>query len=230
MRPFRSPAVAVLATALTSALALASCASKRDTVDACLAMVLGGFAPWARSAPSGSSARSARTPHSAGAASGRSAWRGVPWLDWQSYWATGDAGAARPNRWTSHLGANGRGIDGALLDLEYQRIELIKFNLFDNYRYLCGLCAGATAGARALKVWKAMRLPAGTRLRGRRRRSGAACRGELIRFRTLTGICNDMLNPLIGSAGQLFARNVEFEATFPELGETRSRAIATATA
>ena len=30
---------------------------------------------------------------------------------------------------------NGRGIDGSLMDLEYQRIELIKFNLFDNYTY-----------------------------------------------------------------------------------------------
>ena len=36
------------------------------------------------------------------------------------------------DRVTTHLSPNGRGIDGALLDLEYQRIELIKFNLFDN--------------------------------------------------------------------------------------------------
>ncbi len=34
-----------------------------------------------------------------------------------------------------HLYPNGRGIDGALLDLEYQRIELIKFNLFDPKTY-----------------------------------------------------------------------------------------------
>ena len=39
----------------------------------------------------------------------------------------------------------------------------------------------------------------------------------MIRFRTLTGICNDILNPLMGSVDQPFARNVEFESTFPEL-------------
>jgi hypothetical protein len=27
---------------------------------------------------------------------------------------------------------NSRGINGALLDLEYQRVELLQFNLFDN--------------------------------------------------------------------------------------------------
>jgi hypothetical protein len=39
----------------------------------------------------------------------------------------------------------------------------------------------------------------------------------LIRFRTISGICNDITNPLMGSTGQPFARNVEFESTFPEL-------------
>ena len=41
-----------------------------------------------------------------------------------------------------------------------------------------------------------------------------------MRQRTLTGICNDIRNPLMGSAGMPFARNVEFEATFPDLGRT----------
>ncbi|TMA65863.1 MAG: oxygenase, partial [Deltaproteobacteria bacterium] len=45
------------------------------------------------------------------------------------------------------------------------------------------------------------------------------CAGELVRFRTLTGICNDIFNPLMGSVEQPFGRNVEFEATFPELSE-----------
>ena len=44
------------------------------------------------------------------------------------------------------------------------------------------------------------------------------CRGGLIRFRTLTGICNDIRNPLMGSTHQLFARNVDFDTTFPDLG------------
>ena len=44
------------------------------------------------------------------------------------------------------------------------------------------------------------------------------CKGDLIRARTLTGICNDIRNPLMGSTGTPFARNVEFETTFPDLG------------
>jgi hypothetical protein len=34
----------------------------------------------------------------------------------------------------------------------------------------------------------------------------------------LTGICNDVKNPLMGSNGTPFARNVEFDTAFPELG------------
>ena len=37
---------------------------------------------------------------------------------------------------------------------------------------------------------------------------------------TLTGICNDLRNPLMGSTKQPFARNVQFESTFPDLGKT----------
>ena len=46
------------------------------------------------------------------------------------------------------------------------------------------------------------------------------CQGDLIRSRTLTGICNDIKNPLMGSTGMLFARNVDFDETFPELSRT----------
>lgn len=45
------------------------------------------------------------------------------------------------------------------------------------------------------------------------------CAGELIRFRTLTGICNNLFNPAMGSTGTLFARNAQFEAIFPDLGK-----------
>ena len=65
--------------------------------------------------------------------------RGVPWVDWSNYWAAGDA-TSQSDRADSivlrHLtNRNTRGIDGALIDLEYQRMELIKFNLFDNKTY-----------------------------------------------------------------------------------------------
>lgn len=43
---------------------------------------------------------------------------------------------------------------------------------------------------------------------------------EMVRHRTLTGICNDIRNPLMGSTGMPFARNVELDATFPDLGRT----------
>src|SRR5260370_9564933 len=52
------------------------------------------------------------------------------------------------------------------------------------------------------------------------------CKGDFVRWRTVDGICNDVLNPAMGSSGQLFARNVEFESTFPESNQnhyTRNR-------
>ena len=140
--------------------------------------------------------------------------RTVPWTDWPNYWAAGDA----PTKaWlpTKNL----RGINGALIDLEYERVELIRFNLFDNSgtfpAYTQGV--GAAEGG-ALNVWQAMRLPSSN---ANFREVGGAgtqvCRGDLVRARTLTGICNDIRNPLMGSSGTLFARNVEFESTFPDL-------------
>ena len=149
--------------------------------------------------------------------------RKLPWVDWQNYWATGDANSLAYGiaGALGRLAPNGRGIDGALLDLEYQRMEMIRFNLFDNsgtyQEYVLG--RGGVAGP-ALKVWNSLRLPndhpAYTTVGGT---GPQLCHGDLIRFRTLTGICNDMTNPLMGSTGQPFARNVQFEATFPDLGK-----------
>ena len=148
--------------------------------------------------------------------------RSTPWVDWQNYWAVGNSSskAAGPSGEQVHLSPNGRGIDGALLDLEYQRIELIKFNLFDNSgtfeQYLRGR---DHIGGAALKIWEEMRLPRNHPLYAAvGGDEPQLCRGELIRARMLTGICNDIKNPLMGSTGQMFARNVEFDTTFPESG------------
>jgi heme peroxidase len=139
----------------------------------------------------------------------------APWVDWANYYATRDA-ASLDDLETR----NRRGIGGALIDLEYARVELLKFNLFDNagtyQQYLTGRPGidGPT-----LKTWAEMRLPpthpnfadvggAGEQL----------CTGALIRGRTLTGICNDLRNPLMGSSGTLFANNSEFESLFPDAG------------
>jgi hypothetical protein len=149
--------------------------------------------------------------------------RYTPWIDWQNYWAAGD-GTSKARGLSGehiHLSPNGRGIDGALLDLEYERIELIKFNLFDNSgtygEYILG--RGVVDGM-ALKSWDEMRLPkdhpAYISVGGD---GPQLCQGELVRFRTLSGICNDIRNPLMGSSGQPFARNVEFDTTFPDLGK-----------
>jgi len=161
--------------------------------------------------------------------------RDLPWVDWQNYWATGDAsslayGAADGS---GHLLPNGRGIDGALIDLEYQRMEMIKFNLFDNTgtyeQYTNGREEkGEQQPGPTLKTWDTMKLREGYREYSWLKKGWIpvyetvggegkqTCRDELIRFRTITGICNDIINPLMGSTGQPFARNVEFEATFPE--------------
>jgi hypothetical protein len=144
--------------------------------------------------------------------------REVPWLDWSNYFATGD-GDTRSRLATQNL----RGINGALIDLEYERVELIKFNLFDNSgTYPRYASSDSGRDGRGIKVWPEMRLPpahpnyAAVGGAGQQR-----CKGALIRARTLTGICNDMNNPLMGSAGTLFARNVEFETTFPDAGLTK---------
>jgi len=57
--------------------------------------------------------------------------RGTPWVDWGSYWGTGDMSSLPTGFISKKLPAD-RGVAGALEDLELQRIELIKLNLFDN--------------------------------------------------------------------------------------------------
>ncbi|MES2624975.1 MAG: peroxidase family protein [Pseudomonadota bacterium] len=151
--------------------------------------------------------------------------RETPWVDWSNYWATGDLstqsdGAEARTILGEHLKPNGRGIDGSLMDLEYQRIELIKFNLFDNYTYetyVKGL--GGIPGS-SIKQWPEMRLDPTNPFYAAVGGDGEQlCTGELIRFRNLTGICNDITNPKMGSTGTLFSRNAQFEATFPDLGK-----------
>ncbi|MFN2308311.1 MAG: peroxidase family protein [Gammaproteobacteria bacterium] len=150
-------------------------------------------------------------------------YRDTPWVDWQNYYATGDGqslhqGGKAITRLGEHLYPNGRGVDGALMDLEYQRIELIKFNLFDQSTYQRFVTDPVRA---ATTVWDEMRLPPdhpdypavggdGTQL----------CTGALITHRTLDGICNDLANPLMGATGMPFARNAQFEETFPDLEKT----------
>ena len=156
-------------------------------------------------------------------------------MDWSNYWGAGDAKSKAPEfvKQANHLGPTGRGIDGALLDLEYERIELIKFNLFDNNKtYQQYITGRKGVGGPALKTWPEMRLPA---THPNYRDVGGAgeqvCKGELIRGRTLTGICNDIKNPLMGSAGtRVRAQRSNSTTLFPDRAAPNSRAIAMATA
>ena len=146
----------------------------------------------------------------------------TPWVDWSTYWGTGDMDSLPKN--VSDAGPKLRGVTGALLDLEYQRIELIKFNLFDNngtYKTYVG--GSGDVDGRAVKA--PFRRCAWPKPNPNFLAVGGAapiqeCTGDLIRGRTTTGICNDILNPIMGSTGTPFARNVEFETSFPELGGT----------
>ncbi|MGH7798415.1 MAG: peroxidase family protein [Candidatus Binatia bacterium] len=145
----------------------------------------------------------------------------TPWIDWPQYWSAGGE-QSRYSGLTDKLeilSPNGRGINGALLDLEYQRIELLKFNLFDNSgTYEEYVRSQNRSSGGPANTWPQLRLPKEHPLFAAAGGNGPQqCSGELIRFRTLTGMCNDILNPLMGSVDQPFARNVEFESTFPEL-------------
>ena len=145
--------------------------------------------------------------------------RNTPWVDWSNYWGTADSNSI-PQLLVKNAPAQ-RGVLGALTDLEFQRIELIKFNLFDNNGTYSEYVQGrGGVGGPALKRWDAMRLPADHPSYKDVGGDGAqVCQGALIRFRNVDGTCNDVFNPAMGSAGQMFARNMEFDTTFPDAGQ-----------
>jgi len=211
--------VAVAAAALMSACASIETQSSASDLLACARMAADGARPIATK-------RTERFLGKVGADTARCRGgeravdaRASPYVDWPAYWGAagarslaGDANAGAPGA------ADQRGLRGALADLEYQRIELIRFNLFDNSGTYRQFVEGRD-GVGGQKVWDEMRLPpthpaydavGGT--------GNQLCGGELIRFRNLDGTCNDIRNPRMGATNELFARNVEFEATFPELG------------
>lgn len=149
------------------------------------------------------------------------------WVDWPNYWGTGDSSSKSDGRqgiteFGKHLKPNGRGVDGALIDLEYQRMELIRFNLFDNKTYEKYVKGDSEKPGAILKTWDEMRLPQShPQFQQVTSNSGEQlCTGELIRYRNLSGICNDIYNPAMGASNQLFARNVSFESTFPRFSKT----------
>jgi hypothetical protein len=209
---------------LAAGLVIAGCGNTPGDLEACVRSVWGGVRPVAED-------RTRRflgqvgdeRARCRGGARALELRRG-PWVAWPQYWATGDGGSRVTGAsWGSRFfRPDQRGLDGALIDLEYQRVELIRLNLFDNSGTYPQYVRGAEGvPGRAIRVWPEMRLPPGHPAFAAVGGDGVQrCAGALIRHRTLTGICNDIRNPLMGASGMPFARNVEFEATFPELGAT----------
>jgi hypothetical protein len=194
---------------------------RQTQLGSCIAYAIGGF----RQVAQERSARFLGKVHedSARCRGGEQAvaWRGTPWIDWQRYGAASGAESliSGLSGNLGFVGLNSRGINGALLDLEYQRVELLKFNLFDNSgsfeKYVRDR---SSPSGHFATTWPELRLPRGHPLYAKVGGDGLQrCSGELIRFRTVSGICNDIVNPLMGSTGQPFARNVDFESTFAEL-------------
>jgi hypothetical protein len=152
------------------------------------------------------------------------AYRNTPWTDWSTYWGAGDSSSLSRSLTTGHLSRDSRGIDGALIDLEYERMEMLKFNLFEQNTFEEYVKGRNGVPGRSLKVWPQMRLPANDP--NMKNVDVAAdgsqiCKGDLIRWRNETGLCNDIKNPLMGSTNTEFARNVQFEETFPRMGLTQ---------
>lgn len=206
-------------------ISLAGCVSTTpqaslDDTKSCTAMLAGGFRKVAEDRAERFNGKVGEDVARCRGGARAVAQRATPFVDWANYWATGDMASLLPGTTGvgSHLGANGRGVDGALLDLEYQRMELIKFNLFDNAGSFADYALGRHGvPGTALKTWTSMRLGPDSPFYAAVGGEGAQrCQGELIRWRQLDGLCNDILNPRMGSAGMPFARNVQFEATYPD--------------
>lgn len=223
MSPFRSSSLKKLSLYGTLALAFVFAAylsARHSRFGSCLAYAAGGFRVVAVDRADRFLGKVAED--TARCRGGETAVRSrkTPWLDWPHYWAAGgeQSRAGGLTSMLSFLSPNQRGINGALLDLEYQRVELLRFNLFDNSGTYENYFRDRRNPTGTLsKVWKEMRLPPDHPAYVTVGGDGTQkCAGELVRFRTLTGICNDVLNPLMGATGEPFARNVEFEATFPE--------------
>lgn len=169
----------------------------------------------------------------------------TPWTSWGKYFATGDASSGYHARlkfagvsddYSEHgldllirenlaslPTADFRGLTGALLDLEVQRMELINLNLYGNYTFEQYIKGNGITKGRNLKKWPQMQLSnkelskyqKGTEI-AVNSKDEQHCLLPLLNHRTTNGVCNDVYNPKMGSTGTLFARNVRFDATFPD--------------
>jgi hypothetical protein len=96
-----------------------------------------------------------------------------------------------------------------LVALEVQRADLLRCNMWDTNGTIDThpIAAGGTPESPgADQRWASLQSP------------NIKCEGDNLKFRTLDGVCNDPLNPLMGAKGQRFGRNVSFAATQKRAG------------
>ena len=124
----------------------------------------------------------------------------TPWVDWSQYWGTGDM-SSLPIGYLSKKGPL------FAASLERYSISNTSASSLSNSTFSITTERGAAmslAGTawedQASKTWPEMRLPKENPNYQAVGGDGEQyCKGDLIRARTLTGICNDILNPLMGS-------------------------------
>src|SRR5580658_866673 len=124
-----------------------------DSLKACVQAVLSGIRPIAATRDVRFEAKVSEANFLCRGGEADLQFRLTPWADWQQYWGTGDM-ASLPSGFLSTKGPEFRGVSGALTDLEFQRIELIKFNLFDNSGTYQQYISGRNGvGGPAIKTW-----------------------------------------------------------------------------
>ena len=158
-----------------------------------------------------------------------SQFRAVPWVDWSNYWGAGDAKSKAPRvRQTGGpFGAHGarHRRRAARSRIPAHRADQVQ-SLRQQQAPISNMSPAATAcgGPGAEDLGRDAAAAEHPNYRDVGGAGEQVCKGDLIRGRTLTGICNDMRNPLMGSTGTLFARNVEFETHLPRSGPHRAHA------
>src|SRR5580698_3614585 len=105
--------------------------NEADSLKACVQAVLAGIRPIAATRDVRFEAKVSEANFLCRGGEANLQFRLTPWADWQQYWGTGDM-SSLPSGFLSTKGPEFRGVSGALVDLEFQRVELVKFNLFDN--------------------------------------------------------------------------------------------------
>src|SRR5262245_40130263 len=105
-------------------LMMAACGCKEDELSSCIDKVLTGRTPIAQARDRRFEGKVSEDAARCRGGEKAAQARNLPWLDWPNYYGTGD----QSSRSSSEL-SDRHGIAGALIDIERERVELIKFNL-----------------------------------------------------------------------------------------------------